>query len=471
MKHVHFIGIGGAGTSGLAEILLLRGIGVSGSDLVLSPKTEELTSLGAQIYQGHEASHIPDITDTVVYSSAVHPDNPEYQAAKLRSIRLVRRANFMGELLTGLNVIAVAGTHGKTTVTSMIASILMEAKLDPLVLVGASVKELGNKNSRAGTGKIAVVEADEYDRSFLTLKPFISVLTSLEPEHLDIYKDLDDLKEAFVKFANQGPSTFQTGFAIVCIDEPALRSITPRLEKRIVAYGLHSQDAKYRAVEESYTAQRTKAVVLRGGQRLGEIELRVPGEHNLKNALAAIATGEILSIPFEISCRALKRFTGAERRFQIIGEMDGVLVIDDYAHHPTEVRATLETARRCYPGRRIVACFQPHTYTRTRDFAEDFGRVFAELADVLFLLDIYPAREQPIEGITSALIFQSARDAGLKEGYEISSIEELPQVLCTIVQPGDVVLTIGAGTVTNAAPTIIEELKRREIAHPVELSE
>ena len=471
MKHVHFIGIGGAGMSGLAEILLLRGLRVSGSDLVLGSKTAELAAIGAQIFQGHSIDHIPNDADLVVFSSAVRSDNPEYQTAKLRGIRLIRRANFMAELLADHKVIAIAGTHGKTTVTGMIASILIEAKLDPLVLVGASLKELGNKNSRAGAGRIAVVEADEYDRSFLTLQPYIAVLTSLEPEHLDIYRDLDDLKDAFVQFTNQGPSTFQTGFSVVCIDEPALRAITPRLEKRIVAYGLRSPDAKYRAVEISYNTQRTKAMVLRGGERLGEIELRVPGEHNLKNALAAIAAGEILSIPFEISQRALKRFAGAERRFQIIGESDGVLIIDDYAHHPTEVRATLETARKCYPGRRIVACFQPHTFSRTRDFAEGFGQAFAELADVLLLLDIYPAREEPIEGITSALIFQAARDAGLKEGYEVTAIAELPQVLCTIVQPGDVVLTIGAGTITDAAPVIIEELKKRETVHPIELSE
>jgi UDP-N-acetylmuramate--alanine ligase len=470
MRHVHIIGIGGAGMSGLAEILLLRGVNVSGSDLTFSAKTEELTALGAQIYQGHSAEYIPESTDLVVYSSAVHPDNPEYQAAKLRGIRLVRRANFMRELLSDRKTIAIAGTHGKTTVTSMIASILIEARLDPLVLVGASVRELGNKNSRAGMGKLAVVEADEYDRSFLTLEPFIAVLTSLEAEHLDIYRDLDDLKDAFVQFANQGPSTFQTGFAIVCIDEPALRAITPRLEKRIVAYGMHSPDAKYRAIEASYSAQRTKATVLRGGERLGEIELHVPGEHNVKNALAAIAAGEILSIPFEISQRALKRFTGAERRFQIMGEGDGMLVIDDYAHHPTEVRATLTTARACYPGRRIIACFQPHTFTRTRDFAEGFGQVFAELADVLVLLDIYPAREAPIEGITSAIIFQAAQDSGLKEGYEISTVEMLPEAVCNIVKPGDVILTVGAGTITQAAPLILDELKKRVLAQPAELS-
>ena len=463
MEHVHFIGIGGAGTSGLAEILLMRGIRVSGSDLVRSQKTDELETLGASIKEGHKAEHI-DGADVVVYSSAVHSENPELIEAIRRGIRTVRRAEFMAELLKDHKTIAVAGTHGKTTVTSMIASILIEAKLDPLVLVGASVRELANKNSRAGTGKIAVVEADEYDRSFLALSPFIAVMTSLEEEHLDIYKDLDDLKQTFVQFANQGPSTFMTGFAVVCIDEPALRAITPRLEKRIVAYGLSSQDAKYRAVHPQYSAHRTRATLLRGGEKIGELELSVPGEHNLKNALAAVAVGEILSIPFEISQRALKRFSGADRRFQITGEVDGVLVIDDYAHHPTEVRATLETVKRCYPGRRIIACFQPHTFTRTRDFAVQFGHVFAELADVLALLEIYPSREEPIEGITSRLILDSARENGLKEGFEVPGVTELPAIIGNIVRPGDVILTIGAGTITSAAPIILEELTQHAVA-------
>ena len=462
MRHVHFIGIGGAGTSGLAEILLLRGIPVSGSDVVENAKTEELRSLGATIFIGHNASHIGE-ADVVVYSSAVHPENPEYIEAKKRGIRLVRRADFMGELLADHKVIAIAGTHGKTTVTSMIASLLIEAKLDPLALVGASVHELGGKNSRAGSGKIAVVEADEYDRSFLALQPFIAVLTSLEAEHLDIYRDLDDLKDAFVQFANQGPSTFQTGYAVMCIDDPALRDIMPRLEKRIVSYGTRSEEAKYRARDISISGNRTRASLVRSGDASGEIELRIPGEHNVQNALAAIAVGEILSIPFETTQRTLKRFVGAERRFQIIGEANDVLVIDDYAHHPTEIRATLTTARKAYPNRRIVACFQPHTYTRTRDFAEDFGRAFAELADTLILLDIYPAREEPIPGVTSRLIFEAAQSAGLKEGFEVATVEELPSFVSNIVKPGDVVLTIGAGSVTQAAQLIVEALTPEQV--------
>lgn len=458
VRHVHFIGIGGAGTSALAEILLMRGVEVSGSDLAENAKTAELKSLGATVHIGHAVTNLNG-ADTVVFSSAVHSDNPEYQEAQRRQLRLVRRAEFMAELLKDHTVIAVAGTHGKTTVTSMIASILIEAKLDPLVIVGASISDLGNKNSRAGSGRIAVVEADEYDRSFLTLTPFIAVLTSLEEEHLDIYKDLDDLKDAFVQFSNASPPSGEVGYAVTCIDQPALRAITPRLTKRIVSYGIRSAEAKYRATEQNYSAQRTKARIMRGSDSAGEIELHAPGEHNVYNALAAISVGEILSIPFEISARALKRFQGAERRFQRIGEANGVLVIDDYAHHPTEVRETLLTARRCYPGRRIVACFQPHTYTRTRDFAAQFGQVFAEHADIAVLLDIYPAREQPIEGISTDLIAEAAREAGAKDIRRISEIDELPKKLGDIVAPGDVVLTIGAGSITNAARVILENLK------------
>jgi UDP-N-acetylmuramate--alanine ligase len=463
VEHVHFIGIGGAGTSGLAEILLLRGVAVSGSDAARSKKTEELEALGAKIWIGHDANNI-DGADVIVYSSAVSPDNVERIEATRRGIRLVRRAEFMGELLQDRSLVAVAGTHGKTTVTSMIASILIEAKLDPLVLAGASVRELGHKNSRAGAGKIAVAEADEYDRSFLALQPFIAVLTSLEAEHMDIYGDIESLKNAFVQFANQGPSTFQTGYAIVCIDEPMLREITTRLHKRIVTYGLMSPETKYRAVDLQVTAQRTRATLLRAGEAVGEIELRVPGEHNVKNALAAIATADVLSIPLEISLRALKLFRGAERRFEVIGEANGIIVIDDYAHHPTELRATLATARSIYPGRRIVACFQPHTFTRTRDFAEDFGHVLAAHADVLVLLDIYPARETPIDGVTSALIKEAANAAGgLQEIYSVSLPEKLARTLGNIVRPGDVVLTLGAGTITEAAPDILNLAREYQI--------
>jgi UDP-N-acetylmuramate--alanine ligase len=473
LRHVHFIGIGGAGMSGLAEVLLMRGIAVSGSDASRNKKTDELTSLGATISIGHDAKNL-DNADSVVYSSAIDPNNVERVEAERRGIRLVRRADFLGEILRDHITIAIAGTHGKTTVTSMIASVLIEAGLDPLVLVGASVRELGGKNSRAGAGKIAVIEADEYDRSFLALGgSYIAVMTSLEAEHLDTYGDVEHLKDAFVQFANQGPSSgnhpsgidalknghqaSQNGFVIVSIDDPMLREITPRLSKRIVTYGIDSLETKYRASDLSHTAQKMRATLVRSGETAGEIELRVPGKHNVLNALAAIATADVLSIPLDITLRALKRFGGAERRFDVIGEANGVIVIDDYAHHPTEVRATLTTARQIYPGRRIVACFQPHTYTRTRDFAEGFGQAFADSADVLLLLDIYPAREAPIADVTSDLIKEAAARAGMQEIYSTTGPNKLPSVLADMLREGDVVLTIGAGTITEAAPVILHD--------------
>ncbi len=464
--------------SGLAELLLMRGLLVSGSDAARNKKTEELESLGATISIGHAPHHV-DGADTVVYSSAVSIDNVERVAADERGIRLVRRADFLGEIVQDHTLIAVAGTHGKTTVTSMIAAILMEASLDPLVLVGASVKELGGKNSRAGAGKIAVVEADEYDRSFLALGgSYIAVMTSLEAEHLDTYGTVESLKDAFVQFANQDPSTSQhisgldtlksgyqasqNGFAIISIDDPMLREITPRLRKRIVTYGIDSPETKYRATNISQTPQRTRATLVRSGDSAGEIELRVPGTHNILNALAAIATADVLSIPLDLTLRALKRFGGAERRFEAIGEASGVLVIDDYAHHPTEVRATLTAARQMYPERRIIACFQPHTFTRTRDFAEGFGEAFAQCADVLVLLDIYPAREAPIPGVTSKRISEAAGQAGMLELYSATTPNKLPDLLAGLLREGDVVLTIGAGTITEAAPAILHALAERQ---------
>jgi UDP-N-acetylmuramate--alanine ligase len=457
MRHVFFIGIGGAGTSALAELLLMQGTRVSGSDLVASEKTEALIALGAKICIGHAATNIAEDVDLVVYSSAVHSENAEYEEANRRGVRMLRRANFMAELLHDNRVIAVAGTHGKTTTSSMIASMLIEAKLDPTALIGAQVKELGGHNARNGRGALAVVEADEYDRSFLTLRPYIAVMTSLEAEHLDIYRDLADLQTAFVQFANQGESS---GFAIVCIDDPGLRVLTPQLQKRIVAYGIESQDAKYRAIDIVQTGTRTKATILRGGQHLGDLELNVPGQHNVKNALATIATGEILSIPFETTRKALKKFAGALRRFQIVGDVGGILVIDDYAHHPTELRATLAAVKAGYPGRRIIVSFQPHTFTRTRDFAEEFGKALVEFADEIYLLDVYPAREEPIDGVTSDLIVQAARQAATTTVVPVSTVEELPSLILERLRPGDVVLTIGAGNITLAAPQIVQLLEQ-----------
>ena len=468
MQHVHFIGIGGAGMSGLAEILLARGVKVSGSDLVKSEKTDELKSLGAKIYIGHREVNITDDIDLVVFTSAVkNSENPELLEAERRNIRTIRRADFLGELTKGIKTIAVAGTHGKTTTSSMIAHILIEAGLDPLVSIGAKVKELYGKNSRAGSGHVAVVEADEYDRSFLALHPYIAVLTTLEAEHLDIYKDLADLQETFVTFANQSDHPKEQGYAVVNIDEPALCDILSRLNKKIISFGINSSAAKYRATKIRSDGLTTLSTIHRGSDMVGELELRIPGMHNIKNALAAIATSEVLAIPFDLAKKALATFVGAERRCEIIGETNGILIIDDYAHHPTEIRATLGAIRNGYPERRIIAAFEPHTFTRTRDFAEEFGKVFAECADVLLLLDVYPAREAPIAGITSELILSAAVKTGMQIAKRVSSLEELPKEIVLLANAGDIVLTMGAGRVTKAAPKILKALKEKFLGDEV----
>ena len=462
MSGVHFIGIAGAGMSGLAEVLLERGTKVSGSDLAESDKTKELRKLGAKIFIGHNAKNIPEETELVVYTSAIKSHkNAEFEEAEKRGIRTIRRAEFLGELTKDHKLIAVAGTHGKTTTTSMIAHILIEAGLDPLVSVGARVRELGMKNALSGGGNLAIVEADEYDKSFLALSPFIAVLTTLEPEHLDIYEDIADLQNAFISFANQSAQPGEPGFAIVNIDEQPLREILGRLNKRIVTFGISSPEAKYRAAEIHAEGLGTLCIIHRGGDTVGELSLLIPGEHNIKNALAAIAVAEVLAIPFEIARNALATFIGAERRSDIIGEANGILVIDDYAHHPSEIRATLSALRSGYPGRRVVAAFQPHTYTRTRDFARDFGGVFAEYADVLVLLDVYPAREEPIAGVSSTLILNAARDAGMTECSIIGSLEDLPEALSCISKKGDILITLGAGSINEAAPKIFRIVKER----------
>ena len=446
--------------SGLAEVLLARRIEVSGSDVAESSKTKELQKLGAKITIGHSAKNLAHDTDLVVFSSAIKgQNNPEIVEAELRGIRTVRRADFLGELTRDQKTIAVAGTHGKTTTTSMIAHILIEAGLDPFVSVGARVRELGTKNARAGSGNLALVEADEYDRSFLALHPFIAVLTTLEIEHLDIYADLSEIQEAFVTFANQTTDPNEQGYAIVNIDEESLRNILGKLYKRIVTFGITSAEAKYRATEIQSEGLGTHSIIYRGADAIGQLSLSIPGSHNIMNALAAIAVAEVLAIPFEISQKALASFIGAERRSEMVGEVNGIFVMDDYAHHPTEVRATLEALRLGYPGRRIVAAFQPHTFSRTRDFAKDFGRVFAECSDVLWLLDVYPAREKSIDGVTSKLILNAAIKCGMKDCRIVGSLEELPEAMTNRAEAGDIFITLGAGSITDAASKIFAALK------------
>jgi UDP-N-acetylmuramate--alanine ligase len=455
IQNVHFVGIGGIGMSGLAEILLDQGFRVTGSDLALSDVTERLSSLGARIVEGHAAENVSG-ADVVVYSSAVIPEeNPETSAALRRKIPVIRRAEMLAEVTRMKYGIAVAGTHGKTTTTSMIGLVLIEGGIDPTVIVGGRLSGLGGSNARLGRGEWTVVEADEFDRSFLSLSPTVAVITNLEREHLDIYSDLDDLKRSFVEFANKVPFY---GFVAVCLDEPSLMDILPHIKKRVISYGTTPQ-CDVRAVDPVFTERTSTFTVVRKGTTLGSISVGVPGEHNMKNALAAIAVGLEIGVEFDAIARALGQFTGVYRRFEVKGEAGEVMVVDDYAHHPTEVRATLNAIRNGW-RRRVVAIFQPHTYTRTRDFYEDFGKAFFN-ADVAIVTDVYAARERPIQGIDGEMIVRSAAAYGHRNVCYVPLRADVAARALELIQPGDIVVTMGAGDIWKTADEILEGLRVR----------
>ena len=422
IHHIYFVGIGGIGMSGIAEILLNQGFRVSGSDLSITEVTRHLVDVGATVYEGHNPENLKDV-DVLVYSSAVSQDNPEVMAAMDRKIPVIRRAEMLAEVMRLHHGIAVAGTHGKTTTTSMLGMVLIEGEKDPTVIVGGKLHAFGGTNARLGSGEFMVVEADEFDRSFLKLNPSIAVLTTLEEEHLDIYSNIEDLKAAFVEFANKVPFY---GFVTLCLDEPALQEILPEIQRKVITYGFSSQ-ADVQAVDLRQKENRSTFTVLAAGREMGEITIGVPGEHNVQNALATIAVSLELGIPFERIKRALDSFSGAFRRFEVKGEVNGVLVIDDYAHHPTEVRVTLRGIKAGW-RRRVICVFQPHTYTRTRDFYKDFGRSFMN-ADVLIVTDIYPARERAIQGISGEIIAEAARNFGHKNVQYIADKTAIPEAL------------------------------------------
>jgi UDP-N-acetylmuramate--alanine ligase len=442
IKKLHFIGIGGIGMSGIAEILLDQGFKISGSDRALSEVTERLHNLGARTFEGHRASNIADDVDTVVYSSAVQPDNPEILEAQRRKIPIVRRAEMLAEVMRLKYGIGIAGTHGKTTTTSMTSLVLMEGGLDPTVIVGGKLSGLGGTNARLGRGEFIVVEADEYDRSFLSISPTVAVLTTLETDHLDCYRDLEDIKSAFIQFANKVPFY---GFIIICLDEPALLDIMPNLSrKKIITYGLNPQ-ADVQAVDIRHKDNNTTYTLLCGKKELGTIMLQVPGKHNVQNSLGAIAVGLELGVPFEKIKSGIEKFSGVYRRWEKKGEINGVAVYDDYAHHPTECRATLSGVKSGW-RRRVVCVFQPHLYSRTRDFYEDFGKSFL-LSDVLIVTDIYAAREEPIQGVSGELIVNAAIQFGHKDAHYVSDKKQIPAFLQSIVKNGDIVITMGAGDI------------------------
>ena len=442
IRKLHFVGIGGIGMSGIAEILLDQGFKVSGSDRALSEVTERLQHLGASIFEGHRTNNIASDVDTVVYSSAVQPDNPEILEAQRRKIPIVRRAEMLAEVMRLKYGIGIAGTHGKTTTTSMTSLVLMEGGLDPTVIVGGKLSGLGGTNARLGRGEFIVVEADEYDRSFLSISPTIAVLTTLETDHLDCYRDLEDIKSAFIQFANKVPFY---GFVVLCLDEPALLDIMPSLsKKKIITYGLNPQ-ADVQAVDIRHKDNTTTYTIIRANKELGTVTLQVPGKHNVQNSLGAIAVGLELGVPFEKIKSGIEKFAGVYRRWEKKGEVNGIAVYDDYAHHPTECRATLSGVKSGW-RRRVVCVFQPHLYSRTRDFYEDFGKSFL-LSDVLVVTDIYPAREEPIQGVTGELIVNAAKQFGHKDVHYVADKKQVPAFLKTVVKPGDIVITMGAGDI------------------------
>jgi UDP-N-acetylmuramate--alanine ligase len=449
-QRIHFVGIGGIGMSGIAEILLTQGFRVSGSDMHRSDTTDALAARGAAITIGHSAQNAEG-ADVVVYSSAVKPDeNPETRYATEHGIPMLRRAEMLSEVSRLKYCLAIAGTHGKTTTTSICGLVLMQGALDPTVIVGGKLKGFGGTNARLGNGEWIVLEADEYDRSFLSLLPTIAIITNIEADHLDIYSDLDDIKEAFVEFANKVPFY---GSACVCLDDPGVRAVLPRLGKRVTTYGLSPQ-SDTRATQVHFHERSTTFTITHRGQELGSVTLNVPGDHNVRNALAAASVGLELGLPFEAIATALGSFGGVDRRFEVKGESNGILVVDDYAHHPSEIKATLQAARKGWPDRRIIAVFQPHTYSRTKDFYQEFALSFDE-ADILFLTDVYPAREEPLPGVDGKLIADAAKAAGHRAVHYVQDKTVVADAIREVAQPGDMVLTMGAGDVWKTAIALL----------------
>jgi len=443
---VHFIGIGGSGMSGIAEVMLSLGYRVQGSDLKPSAQTKRLEGLGATVFIGHAADNIRH-SDAVVVSSAVDETNPEVVAAREALMPVVPRAEMLAELMRFRYSIAVAGTHGKTTTTSLVASVLGEGGLDPTFVIGGRLKS-ADTNARLGRGEYLVAEADESDASFMHLKPMIAIVTNVDADHMDTWEgDIDRLRTGFVEFLHNLPFY---GLAVVCIDDPGVRAILGRIGRAIRTYGI-DEAADVRATNIRFDGGVTRFDVIRSGDRPAlSISLRLPGLHNVRNALAAIAVAEELSVSDEAVIRALDGFAGIDRRFQNLGEIrtdaGRVLLIDDYGHHPTELAATLAAARNGWPERRIVLVFQPHRYTRTRDLMDDFAKVLSE-ADVLVLLEVYAAGEDPIAGADGRALARAVRGRGTVEPVFVESLDDLAQVLAGVIEDGDLVLTMGAGDI------------------------
>ncbi len=451
-QHIHFVGIGGAGMSGIAEVLLNLGYSISGSDRKRTEITERLKKLGSTIYYHHRKENIKG-AEVVVVSSAVGKDNPEVVEARRRLVPVIARAEMLAELMRMKYGIAVAGTHGKTTTTSMIATVLAEGGLDPTVVIGGKLNSLGS-GAKLGQGEFLVAEADESDGSFLKLSPTIAVVTGIDPEHLDYYQDFAREKEAFVEFINKLPFY---GRAILCLDEVNLQGLLPQLNKTHITYGLAGQaDLQARHIE--LKPMKTSFTVYWKGKELGRLSIGMPGLHNIYNCLATIATALELELGFKVIQKALKGFSGIERRFEIKGEAKGIMVVDDYGHHPQEIKATLAAAKTTW-NRRVVVVFQPHRYTRTRDLYSEFLPAFHQ-ADALIITDIYPAGEKKIPGVSAEGLYQGICGHGHKAVTFIPQLKDVGKHLLKIVRPGDMIITLGAGDIGQVADELLNALKK-----------
>ena len=463
IQRVHFVGIGGIGMSGIAEVLLNLGYSVSGSDQKPSSVTNRLAGMGATIFAGHSPENVAG-ADVVVVSSAIARDNVEVLAAHQRHIPVIQRAEMLAELMRLKYGIAIGGMHGKTTTTSMVAAVLAAGGLDPTVVVGGRVDAMGS-NARLGKSQYLVAEADESDRSFLKLSPILAVVTNIDREHMDCYRDMDDVRKTFCEFMDRVPFY---GMIVACNDNEELRKLLPEVQRRILTYGTR-EGSDFQITDVSCSPRPDSAVLSSFHVRyqngdLGEFHLRIPGEHNIKNATAAIATGIGLDVPVETIREALENFNGVDRRFQRIGSAGGVTVIDDYGHHPTEIRATLAAARQCGFGK-VHVIFQPHRYSRTQLLLDEFATAFRD-ADSLLLLDIYAASEPPIPGVSSELLAARITQASGQAVLHVSSFAEAVTIAVNVAKPGDMVLTLGAGNVWQLGPRVLQELESR-VARPV----
>jgi len=449
--HIHFVGIGGIGMSGIAELLLNLGYTVSGSDLKSSEITERLKRFGGLILKGHAEDHVGD-ADVVVISSAVDEDNPEVLAARQASIPVIPRAEMLAELMRLKYSIAVAGAHGKTTTTSIVSAVLDRGGLDPTVVIGGKLKSIGT-NARLGEGEFIVAEADESDGSFLKMSPTIAVVTNIDREHLDHYPDLDAIKSAFLEFIDRIPFY---GLAVLCLDNESVQGLIPEIKKRYATYGMSTQ-ADIQARNVTFEGLRSRFTLHHKGETLGDIRLNLPGIHNVYNAMASVAVGFELGIPFQTVKAALETVEGVQRRLEIKGDVKGITIVDDYGHHPTEIKTTLQAAKEAWPDRRMVVVFQPHRYSRTRALFDEFTRSFYQ-SDVLLVLPIYSAGEKVIEGVDSSSMCDGIRQHGHKEVICKETIASAVAGLKDILVPEDVLLTLGAGDVWKVGEEILRDL-------------